>query len=176
MIPPEEQSVFTRNSPGMDEAYRVAVKDSVFRDTPFTEDDFPDDRILEFGSRAEAEDRISTRNQSGPCLGQLRLRSPHPEDSTGVDAYLVYRAAVGLGDTVEDRQTEVAVGGYGLRSGTLLLDEATQDLLTFAYASGDYAVLVSHAATGDPKEIVTLPLDTLDDYRASGRYHGIDVV
>ena len=96
--------------------------------------------------------------------------------NTGVDAYLVYRAAVGLGDTVEDRQTEVAVGGYGLRSGTLLLDEATQDLLTFAYASGDYAVLVSHAATGDPKEIVTLPLDRLDDYRASGHYHGIDVV
>ena len=98
----------------MDHAYRVAVKDSVFRDTPFTEDDFPDDRILEFSSRAEAEDQLNSRNQSVPCLGQLRLRNPHPEDSTGVDAYLVYRAAAGLGDTVEDRQTEVAVGGYGL--------------------------------------------------------------
>jgi hypothetical protein len=160
----------------MDDTYRVAVKDSVFQDTPFTEDDFPEDRVLMFGSRAEAEDRISARNQSVPCLGQLRLRSPHPGDDAGVNAYLVFRAADGLGDTVEDRQTEVAVGGYGLRSGTLLLDEATQDLLTFAYASGDYAVLVSHAATGDPKEIVTLPLETFGDYRASGRYHGIDVV
>ena len=44
--------MFTGNSPGMDHAYEVAVKDSVFRDTPFTEDDFSDDRILEFGSKS----------------------------------------------------------------------------------------------------------------------------
>lgn len=36
--------MFTGNSPGMDHAHEVAVKDSVFRDTPFAEDDFPDDR------------------------------------------------------------------------------------------------------------------------------------
>ena len=36
--------MFTGNSPGMDHAYEVAVKDSVFRGTPFTENDCPHDR------------------------------------------------------------------------------------------------------------------------------------
>lgn len=160
----------------MSSTYRTSVKDSVVRNTPLTEEDIGDDRHLEFTSKARAEDWIEKQNRSVPCLGRLTLRRAHPEDGSDVDAYVVFQPATGLGDSTKDRQTEVVVGGHGLRSGTLMLDEAKQDLLTFAYASGDYAVLVLHSADGDPLELVTIDLETLGEHLWSGLYHGIDVV
>jgi hypothetical protein len=81
------------------------------------------------------------------------------------------------------RDTEVAVGGYGLRSGTLIIAEATDEAFTFAYATENRAVCIDHGDLGDPPGSIydppgvrTIPLEELDEKLANGIYQQIDIV
>jgi len=78
------------------EAYRVAVKESVFRETPLTEDDFGDDLHLEFPSEDEAQEWMSELNRALPVTGQLVLHTAHPNDTSDADAYLIFKPAQGV--------------------------------------------------------------------------------
>lgn len=75
----------------MSNSYLVELKDSVFRETPLTEDDFDDDRQIEFSSEADAEEWISDQNQLHSKMGELTLHTAHPNDKSDVDAYVVFQ-------------------------------------------------------------------------------------
>lgn len=71
--------------------YRVAIKESVFRETPFDEDEFDDEPELVFDSKDDAQEWIATQNDPGFQSGKLNLHKAHPDDTSGVDGYLVFR-------------------------------------------------------------------------------------
>lgn len=71
--------------------YSVAIKKSVFRDTPLDRDDFGEDPRLAFESETEAEEWIEARNDELPVAIRLNLHTAHPNDASDVDAYLVSR-------------------------------------------------------------------------------------
>lgn len=75
----------------MSDPFRVAVKESVFRETPLTEADFDDDLMVEFPSEGDAEAWVTEQNQAHSAMGQLTLHSAHPNDTSDADAYLVFR-------------------------------------------------------------------------------------
>jgi hypothetical protein len=77
------------------EGYIVAVKQSVFQETPLTEDDFSDDRQLVFASKEEAEDWTSEQNRRHAKGGRLTLHTAHPNDTSDAAAYLVFQPARG---------------------------------------------------------------------------------
>ena len=73
----------------MPDGYLVELKDSVFRETPLTEDEF--DRQIEFPSEAGAEEWVSEQNRSHSEMGELTLHTAHPYDKSNVDAYVVFQ-------------------------------------------------------------------------------------
>jgi hypothetical protein len=75
----------------MSEAHLVELKDSVFRETPLTEDEFDDGRQIEFPSEADAEEWVSDRNRLHSEMGELTLHTAHPDDKSDVDAYVVFQ-------------------------------------------------------------------------------------
>lgn len=160
----------------MTDMYQVAAKRSVRREQTVPNDAYNDDNRLVFESEAAAETWVAKHNESSPSLGQLFLRAPDPEDNSDIDAYLVFRQP-NLCEAIDDRQTSVVAGGHEPRSGTLFLNEATQELFTFAYATDEYAVCIDHGHTHcDPKGIRTIDLDTFGEYRQRGRFRALDVV
>ena len=53
-------------------------------------------------------------------------------------------------------------------SGTLFINEATQELFTLVYAVDDMTVCIAHGGTTcDPKRII-IDFDAFDEYRGSG--------
>lgn len=80
----------------MSETYRVAIKESVFRETPLTEDDFDDDLHLEFPSEDEAQEWVSEINRALPVTGRLVVHTAHPDDTSDADAYLVFKPTQGV--------------------------------------------------------------------------------
>lgn len=78
------------------DSYLVELKDSVFRETPLTEDEFDDDRQIEFPSKADAEEWVADRNRSHSELGTLTLHTAHPNDKSDVDAYVVFKPSQGV--------------------------------------------------------------------------------
>jgi len=75
----------------MSESYLVELKDTVFQDTPLTEDEFSDDRQIEFSSEADAEAWVSAKNKLHDNLGELTLHAAHPNDNSDVEAYVVFK-------------------------------------------------------------------------------------
>jgi hypothetical protein len=71
--------------------YLVEIKDSVFRETPLTEEEFDDDLRIEFDSENHAEAWVSKQNRSHSEMGDLTLHSAHPNDASNVDAYVVFQ-------------------------------------------------------------------------------------
>lgn len=160
----------------MVESYTVEVKSSARQEWITSDDLYDDDHQMGFDSQEDAEQWVEEYNDSTPSFGSFFLRDADPEDESGADAYLVYRKP-NLCDGIEDRKTSIMVGGHEPYSGTLFINEATQELFTFAYAVDDMAVCIAHGGTTcDPKGIITIDLDTLDEYRASGRFRELDVV
>lgn len=160
----------------MTDQYRVIVKESARCEKTVPEDIFDDNGRRVFDSKAAAEEWVADHNESSPSLGQLILRDPDPEDETDVDAYLVFRQP-NLCDSVDDRQTSVLAGGHEPRSGTLFLDEATQESFTLAYATDEHVVCINHGHTHcDPKGIRTIDIETFGEYRQRGRIRAIEVV
>jgi len=80
----------------MSDSYLVELKDSVFRETPLTEAEFDDDRQIEFPSETDAEEWVAARNRSHSAMGQLTLHAAHPNDTSTVDAYVVFRPSQGV--------------------------------------------------------------------------------
>jgi len=80
----------------MPDNYLVELKDSVFRETPLTEAEFGDDLCIEFSSEADAEEWVSDQNRSHSEMGELTLHTAHPNDTSDVDAYLVFRPTQGV--------------------------------------------------------------------------------
>ena len=80
----------------MPDNYLVELKDSVFRETPLTEDEFNDDRQIEISSEADAAEWVSEQNRSHSEMGELTLHTAHPNDTSDVDAYLVFRPSQGV--------------------------------------------------------------------------------
>ena len=64
----------------MSETYLVALKDTVFQDTPLTENEFNDDRQIEFSSEAAAEEWVAEKNKLHDNIGELTLHDAHPND------------------------------------------------------------------------------------------------
>jgi len=81
--------------PAVTDSYLVELKDSVFRETPLAPETF-DDRRIAFDSREAAEEWVAERNDEHATLGQLTLHAAHPEDTSGVDAYVVFRPPKGV--------------------------------------------------------------------------------
>jgi hypothetical protein len=75
----------------MSETYLVALKDTVFQDTPLTENEFNDDRQIEFASEAAAEEWVAEKNKLHDNLGELTLHDAHPNDKSDVEAYVVFQ-------------------------------------------------------------------------------------
>ncbi|WP_273836262.1 hypothetical protein [Halococcus sp. PRR34] len=75
----------------MSDNYLVELKASVFRETPLTEDEFDDDLRIEFPSEDHAEAWVSERNRSHSKMGDITLHTAHPNDSSTVDAYVVFQ-------------------------------------------------------------------------------------
>jgi hypothetical protein len=75
----------------MNRPYRVAIKESVFRETSLSVDEFDDDPTLAFDSKAAAQEWVDEQNDRLPGPGTLNLHKAHPNDSSDVDAYLVSR-------------------------------------------------------------------------------------
>ena len=75
----------------MSETYLVALKDTVFQDTPLTENEFNDDRQIEFASEAAAEEWVAEKNNLHDNLGELTLHDAHPNDKSDVEAYVVFQ-------------------------------------------------------------------------------------
>lgn len=71
--------------------YRVAIKESVFRETPLNEDTFDDDPEIVFDSKNNAQEWIATQNERFFQWGELNLHEVHPDDTSGVDSYLVFK-------------------------------------------------------------------------------------
>jgi hypothetical protein len=82
--------------PAMPESYLVELKDSIFRETPLTEDEFDDDRQIEFLSEDDAEEWVADQNRSHSELGELTLHTAHPNDTSDVDAYVVFQPRQGV--------------------------------------------------------------------------------
>ena len=80
----------------MSDSYLVELKDSVFRETPLTEEEFDDDRQIDFSSAADAEEWVAVQNRSYSTMGQLTLHAAHPNDTSTVDAYVVFRPSQGV--------------------------------------------------------------------------------
>lgn len=74
--------------------YLVELKDSVFRETPLTEDEFG--RHIEFPSETDAEEWLSDQNRSHSEDGKLILHTAHPNDTSDVDAYVVFKPSQGV--------------------------------------------------------------------------------
>jgi len=72
-------------------AFRVAVKESVFEGTSLRNEEYGEDPELAFDSEEEAREWVADADEllSGP--GTLTLHTAHPNDSSGVDAYLVFK-------------------------------------------------------------------------------------
>ena len=79
----------------LNDSYIVAVKQSVFRETPLSEDDFGEDCQLAFTSKEEAEDWITDKNRHHAKSGQLTLHTAHPNDASDAAAYVVFQPAQG---------------------------------------------------------------------------------
>ncbi len=75
----------------MSDTYLVELKDTVFQDTPLTEEEFSDDRQIEFSSEADAEAWVSDKNKLHDNLGELTLHDAHPNDNSDVEAYVVFQ-------------------------------------------------------------------------------------
>jgi hypothetical protein len=75
----------------MGESYLVSVKKSVFREMSLSKDDFDGEPILTFESEDEAESWVESLDQQHSLPGRLNLHTAHPNDRSGVDAYLVFR-------------------------------------------------------------------------------------
>ena len=71
--------------------YLVELKDSVFRETSLTEDEFDDDLRIEFPSEDHAEAWVSEQDHSHAEMGNLTLHTAHPNDKSNVDAYVVFQ-------------------------------------------------------------------------------------
>lgn len=80
----------------MTETYLVEAKSSVFSDTSLAEADFDTDCQREFPSEAAAEDWVSDRMDPYSNAGTLSLHTAHPNDTSDVDAYLVFRPSQGV--------------------------------------------------------------------------------
>jgi hypothetical protein len=76
--------------------YIVALKDSVFRETPLVEADFDEDRQITFDSKQDAEAWVTERNREHERMGELTLHSAHPADSSDADAYVVFQPVKGV--------------------------------------------------------------------------------
>ena len=83
--------------PVMSDGYLVELKDSVFRETPLTEDEF--DRQIEFSSEADAEEWVADQNPSHSEMGELTLHTAHPNDKSDVDAYVVFKPGAWVVDS-----------------------------------------------------------------------------
>lgn len=70
------------------DAYRVAVKESVFEWTGLSPEAVGEDREIQFINPADAETWVATMNDRFDMPADLTLRDPHPNDASGVDAYL----------------------------------------------------------------------------------------
>lgn len=75
---------------GMTSDYRVSVKDSVFRKTGLSRNEY-EESVLTFDSKADAQAWIDEQNDLFSVPGGLTLHTAHPNDNSGVDAYLVFR-------------------------------------------------------------------------------------
>lgn len=71
--------------------YLVELKDSVFRETPLTEDEFDDDLRIEFPSKDHAEAWVSEQNSLHSKMGSLTLHTAHPNDKSNVNSYVVFQ-------------------------------------------------------------------------------------
>ncbi len=80
----------------MSESYRIELKESVFRETPLTETEFDDDLQLEFTSETEADAWVAEQNGNHSEMGELTLHTAHPNDSSNVDAYVVFQPTTGV--------------------------------------------------------------------------------
>jgi len=80
----------------MPDSYLIELKDSVFRETPLTEDEFDYDRQIEFPSEADAEEWVAEQNRSHSEEGELILHTAHPNDTSDVDAYVVFKPTQGV--------------------------------------------------------------------------------
>lgn len=80
----------------MTDSYLVELKESVFRETPLTKEEFDDDLQIEFTSKDDAEAWISDQNRLHSELGELTLHTAHPNDKSTVDAYVVFRPTQGV--------------------------------------------------------------------------------
>jgi hypothetical protein len=79
----------------MTDNYVVELKDSVFRGTPLSEDEYETGR-LRFDSKADAQEWVDDRNAGHSRLGRLVVHTAHPNDSSDVDAYIVYKPSQGV--------------------------------------------------------------------------------
>lgn len=73
----------------MPDSYLVELKNSVYKETLLTEDEF--DRQIEFSSEANAEEWIAEQNRAHSEMGELTLHTAHPNDKSNVDAYFVFQ-------------------------------------------------------------------------------------
>jgi len=80
----------------MSERYRIELKESVFRGTPLTESEFDDDLQLVFSSETEVDAWVAEQNQRHSEMGELTLHTAHPDDTSGVDAYVVFQPRQGV--------------------------------------------------------------------------------
>jgi hypothetical protein len=160
----------------MTETYVVKVKRSARHEWSLSEEMYDENHRMTFGSQDDAECWVDEHNETIPSFGIFFLRDADPEDESGIDAYLVYRKP-NLCDDIEDRKTSIMVAAHEPYSGTLFINEAKQELFTFVYAVDNMAVCIAHGKTRcDPKGIMTIDLETFDEYRGSGRFRALDVV
>ena len=80
----------------MTETYLVEAKNSVFSDTSLAEADFDTNCQREFPSEAAAEDWVTDQMNPHTNPGTLSLHTAHPNDTSDVDAYLVFRPSQGV--------------------------------------------------------------------------------
>ena len=71
--------------------YLVELKDTVFEDTPLIEDEFSDDRQIEFPSETAAQEWVSEKNQLHNNLSEIIFHAVHSHDTSDVDAYMVFQ-------------------------------------------------------------------------------------
>jgi len=80
----------------MSERYCIELKESVFRETTLTEAEFDDDLQLGFASESDAEAWVTEQNRHHSKMGELTLHSAHPNDTSDVDAYVVFQPVTGV--------------------------------------------------------------------------------
>ncbi|MEF8784077.1 MAG: hypothetical protein V5A39_13880 [Haloarculaceae archaeon] len=74
----------------MPDTYRVSIKQSVFQSTGLSEEEYGDS-TLKFQDESAAETWVDETNEELSSYGQLVLHTAHPNDKSGVDAYLIYK-------------------------------------------------------------------------------------